>query len=71
MELNEGQMMELLVRRLALAQLAMHRAHLVIYTLQSKAVMSPNYLVSLVAKLLFYCPKDLGRKQELLLSVLI
>lgn len=51
MELPEGQMMELLVRRLALAQLAVHRAHLVIYTLESKAMLSPNYLVSLVTVL--------------------
>lgn len=62
MELIEGQMMEFRVRRLALAQLAVHRAHLVIYTLESKAMLSPNYLISLVAKLLFYCSEDLGIK---------
>lgn len=62
MELTEGQMMELLVRQLALAELAVHRAHLVIYSLESKAMLSPNYLVSLAVKLLFDCSKDLGRK---------
>lgn len=64
MELIEGQMMEHLIRRLALAQLVVHRVHLVIYTLESKDMVSPNCLVSLVAKLLFYYSKDLGKNRN-------